>query len=101
MPNNLSTTVRAFFGTDGTTKQIDSLGGLLKKLLPVLGSDGEGPEDQFASWLPYAAYVVEERLFVNRETLGFMLEVAPQSGADERMAEILVSLYATCPPGTG
>jgi hypothetical protein len=38
---------------------------------------------------------------VNRETLGFMLEVVPQSGADERMAEILVSLYATCPPGTG
>jgi conjugal transfer ATP-binding protein TraC len=25
----------------------------------------------------------------------------PQSGADERMAEVLVSLYANCPPGTG
>jgi hypothetical protein len=25
----------------------------------------------------------------------------PQSGADERMAEVLISLYANCPPGTG
>ena len=30
-----------------------------------------------------------------------MLEVMPQSGADERMAEVLVSLYSTCPAGTG
>jgi conjugal transfer ATP-binding protein TraC len=30
-----------------------------------------------------------------------MLEVMPQSGADERMAEVLISLYSTCPPGTG
>ena len=28
-------------------------------------------------------------------------ELMPQSGADERMAEVLVSLYANCPPGTG
>jgi hypothetical protein len=33
--------------------------------------------------------------------MGFLLEVMPQSGADERMAEVLVSLYANCPPGTG
>ena len=69
--------------------------------MPIPGGEEEGPEDQFASWLPYSAYIPEERLFVNRETLGFMLEVVPQSGADERMAEILVSLYATCPPGAG
>jgi conjugal transfer ATP-binding protein TraC len=30
-----------------------------------------------------------------------MLEVMPQSGADDRMAEVLVSLYANCPTGTG
>ncbi|MCK7497204.1 MAG: conjugal transfer protein TraC [Comamonadaceae bacterium] len=33
--------------------------------------------------------------------MGFLLEVMPQSGADERMVEVLISLYANCPPGTG
>ena len=33
--------------------------------------------------------------------MGFMLEVMPQSGADDRMVEVLVSLYSNCPPGTG
>jgi conjugal transfer ATP-binding protein TraC len=101
MLSSLSTTLHWFLGGSGTAEQGNSLGGLLKKVLPIPGGAGEGPEDQFASWLPYSAYIPEERLFVNRETLGFMLEVVPQSGADERMAEILVSLYATCPPGTG
>jgi len=101
MPSSLSTTLHSFFGGSGRAKQGDSLGGLLKKVWPIPGGGEEGPEDQFASWLPYSAYIPDERLFVNRETLGFMLEVVPQSGADERMSEILVSLYATCPPGTG
>lgn len=61
----------------------------------------ESPADQFASWLPYSAWLADEQLFVNREGLGFILEIMPQSGADERMAEVLLSLYATCPPGTG
>ena len=30
-----------------------------------------------------------------------MLEVMPQSGADDRMVEVLISLYANCPPDTG
>lgn len=57
--------------------------------------------EQFAGWLPYAGYLAEEHLFVNRDGLGFLLELMPQSGADERMAEVLVSLYANCPPATG
>ena len=60
-----------------------------------------GPENQFASWLPYVAYAPEDKIFVNRDSLGFMLEIMPQSGADERMVEVLISLYATCPTGTG
>src|SRR5689334_15704373 len=100
MLSNFSTTLQWFFGGSSTAEEGASLGGFLKRVLPIPG-EGEGPEDQFASWLPYLAYLAEERLFVNRETLGFVLEVVPQSGADERMAEILVSLYATCPPGTG
>ena len=59
------------------------------------------PAEQFAAWLPYSAYLATEKLFVNRDGMGFMLEVMPQSGADERMAEVLISLYSTCPPGTG
>jgi conjugal transfer ATP-binding protein TraC len=64
-------------------------------------NDSAGSAEQFAAWLPYSAYLADERLFVNRDGLGFLLEVMPQSGADERMAEVLVSLYATCPPGAG
>ncbi|MBK6973194.1 MAG: type IV secretion system protein TraC [Sterolibacteriaceae bacterium] len=57
--------------------------------------------EQFASWLPYSAYIGSEQIFVNRDGLGFLLEIIPQSGADERMVEVLVSLYASCPAGTG
>ena len=101
MPNSRATTLQGFLGGGRSAEQSNALRGLLKKVLPISSGEREGPEDQFASWLPYSAYIPEERLFVNRETLGFMLEVVPQSGADERMAEILVSLYATCPPRTG
>jgi len=70
--------------------------------LPVWGkAEADTPADQFASWLPYSAYLPEERIFINRDGMGFLLELMPQSGADERMAEVLVSLYANCPPGTG
>jgi conjugal transfer ATP-binding protein TraC len=65
------------------------------------GADVDSPAEQFAAWLPYSAYLAAEKLFVNRDSMGFLLELMPQSGADERMAEVLVSLYATCPPGTG
>jgi conjugal transfer ATP-binding protein TraC len=65
------------------------------------GQSMDSPAEQFAAWLPYSAYLADERLFVNRDSMGFMLEVMPQSGADERMAEVLISLYSTCPPGTG
>ncbi|MBI3157431.1 MAG: TraC family protein, partial [Burkholderiales bacterium] len=63
-----------------------------------LGSPPDTPAEQFASWLPYSAYLADEKLFVNRDSLGFMLELMPQSGADDRMAEVLISLYSTCPP---
>ena len=66
-----------------------------------LGRTPDTPAEQFAAWLPYSAYLATEKLFVNRDGMGFMLEVMPQSGADERMAEVLISLYSTCPPGTG
>ncbi len=60
----------------------------------------EGRPDQMATWLPYCSYLPDEKIFVNTETLGFVLEVLPQSGADERMVEILLSLFSACPKGT-
>jgi hypothetical protein len=67
----------------------------------AFGRPVETPAEQFANWLPYSAYLAAEKIFVNRDSMGVMLELMPQSGADERMAEVLVSLYANCPPGTG
>lgn len=58
------------------------------------GASDDSPADQFASWLPYASYLDDEQLFVNRDGIGFMLEIMPQSGADDRMVEVLISLYA-------
>ncbi len=36
------------------------------------------PAEQFAGWLPYSAYLAEEKLFVNRDGMGLLLEVMPQ-----------------------
>jgi conjugal transfer ATP-binding protein TraC len=65
------------------------------------GDGTPSPAEQFADWLPYSGYLRDGCIFINREGMGFVLELMPQAGADERMAEILVSLYANCPPGTG
>lgn len=67
----------------------------------TFGGREESPADQFASWLPYLAYLPEEQLFVNKDSVGFMLELLPQSGADERMIDVLISLYANCPADAG
>ncbi len=73
----------------------------LKDALSALRSPRLSPSEQFADWLPYSAYIAEEQLFVNRDGLGFVLEVLPQAGADERMVEVLMALFATSPAGTG
>jgi conjugal transfer ATP-binding protein TraC len=66
-----------------------------------LSHSADSPAEQFAGWLPYSAYLAAENIFVNRDSMGFLLELMPQSGADERMAEVLTSLYTTCPVGCG
>jgi conjugal transfer ATP-binding protein TraC len=55
----------------------------------------------FSEWLPYRAWLEDRQVFVNRDSLGFCLEVRPQSGADEEMTRVLTALYAASPPGTG
>src|SRR5207249_1323041 len=93
-PSMLNALRTAFLGDAGaaTSSPLGWLG---------LSRELESPADQFASWLPYLAYLGDQQVFVNRGGLGFMLELMPQSGADERMVEVLLSLYANCPVGTG
>ena len=54
-----------------------------------------------SQWLPYRAYLEDHQIFVNRDALGFCLEVRPQSGADEDMARVLTALYAASPAEIG
>jgi hypothetical protein len=55
------------------------------------------PGARIANWLPYSAYMRDEQIYVNRDSLGFVLEVTPQTGADESTAERLKGLYARLP----
>lgn len=78
--------------------------GVVDELLGLLGvrDRADTPSDQFASWLPYLAFIDSDKLFINRDnSLGFMLEVMPQSGANANMVEVLGSLYTNCPAKTG
>lgn len=72
--------------------------------VPSAGAESRSRSDDsasFSQWLPYRAYLEDHQVFVNRDALGFCLEVRPQSGADEEMARVLTALYAASPPGTG
>ncbi|MHB8697651.1 MAG: TraC family protein [Sulfuricaulis sp.] len=51
--------------------------------------------------LPYSSYIEEEKVFVNDDSIGFVIEARPQTGATEEMARILTSLFLGCPTGTG
>ncbi len=51
--------------------------------------------------LPYSSYIEEEKVFVNDNSIGFVIEMKPQTGATEEMARILTSLFLGCPTGTG
>lgn len=52
---------------------------------------------RIADWLPYSVYRPTDRIFVNRDALGFVLEVTPQTGANQDTAERLKGLYARLP----
>jgi hypothetical protein len=59
------------------------------------------PFDRFSSFLPYSGYDEEHRLFViesdqpgKPEGWGFTLEVQPQIGASQEMANFMVNLFS-------
>jgi len=64
---------------------------------------------RFADVLPYTAWDEERKLFFvegdepeSIEGVGFCIEIRPQLGASEEMADYLTSLFQTsAPPGTG
>jgi conjugal transfer ATP-binding protein TraC len=52
---------------------------------------------RIAGWLPYSSYRPAERVFINRDSVGFVLEVTPQTGANQDTADRLKGLYARLP----
>jgi len=63
--------------------------------------------NRLADLLPYTGYIKENGLFViegdtpgSVEALGFVLEMVPQTGAPQEMAEILTSVFLGVPAGT-
>jgi conjugal transfer ATP-binding protein TraC len=61
--------------------------------LPELGEEGS----RIADWLPYRSYRDTDKLFINRDSLGFVLELRPQTGADQQTADRLKGLYSRLP----
>jgi conjugal transfer ATP-binding protein TraC len=52
---------------------------------------------RMASWLPYRSYSPVEQVFVNRDSIGFVLECVPQTGADADTVDRLKGLFARLP----
>ncbi|NBW75738.1 MAG: type IV secretion system protein TraC [Sphingomonadaceae bacterium] len=51
-----------------------------------------------SSWLPYRSYDSKSRMFVNNRSIGFILEIAPMMGADEKSGEILTQFLSDAVP---
>jgi conjugal transfer ATP-binding protein TraC len=87
---------------------IDDLDGALRatRIGELLRPPSTGPQSRndaasFSHWLPYRAWLEDRQVFINRDALGFCLEIRPQSGADEEMSRVLTTLYEAAPAGTG
>lgn len=50
------------------------------------------------NWLPYRSYDEEKELFYNTESLGFVMELTPLLGADERTGEIIANFLSSGVP---
>jgi conjugal transfer ATP-binding protein TraC len=47
-----------------------------------------------SDWLPYRSYDPATRLFINTDSMGFIVELAPMVGADERTGDILTQFLS-------
>jgi conjugal transfer ATP-binding protein TraC len=62
----------------------------------------------FSDLLPYMAWLDKERIFILEgkeegkiEAMGFCLEMWPQTGATENMADLLATMFSNLPAGAG
>jgi conjugal transfer ATP-binding protein TraC len=51
-----------------------------------------------ANWVPYRSYDARSRLFINTDSIGFVLEVSPMMGADDKSGEILTQFLSDAVP---
>ncbi|OYZ15861.1 MAG: type-IV secretion system protein TraC [Sphingomonadales bacterium 28-64-96] len=49
--------------------------------------------DTLSAWLPWRTYLPESGLFLNAASTGFIMEMPPLIGADERTADILAQFF--------
>lgn len=92
--------IKAFFRTSSSSQE--------EYIPQPLAEPARGAEfNRLADMLPYTAYIQESGLFViegdapgSVEALGFVLEMVPQTGAPQEMAEILTSVFLGVPAGT-
>jgi len=75
---------------------------MLARLIELVTGDSEVPEHRaetrdvpmLASFLGYRAYAAETQIFHLTRSKGFILELAPLIGADERIGDILTSIIS-------
>lgn len=75
---------------------------MLTRLVELVTGDSARPEQRpvteavpmLAAWLGYRAYSSDNALFYLTRSKGFVLELAPLIGADERIGDILSTLFA-------
>jgi conjugal transfer ATP-binding protein TraC len=75
---------------------------MLSRLIELVTGDSETPEHRaqtrdvpmLASFLGYRAYAAETQIFHLTRSKGFILELAPLMGADERIGDILTSIIS-------
>lgn len=80
--------------------------GLWDRFLTMCFGDAAHPEGErgrlgapmLANWVPYRSYDARARLFVNTDSIGFVLELSPMMGADEKSGEILTQFLSDAVP---
>ncbi len=58
-------------------------------------------QPSLSGFLPYLNYLDRDQVFETEDGIGFCIEVGPQTGASQEMAEILSALFTNCPTYSG
>lgn len=59
--------------------------------------DPKDPSVRFGNWLPYRVFMKNEQVFKNLDSIGWCMELLPQTGADIDMANSLKGLFSALP----